>query len=229
MPSKTYFTPAMFQFLGDLALNNYREWFQKNKARYEKHVKEPLLEFIDDFREPLKSISPHYVADPRPVGGSMFRIYRDTRFARDKTPYKTHASAHFRHGAGGDVHGPGFYLHLEPGNVMCGVGIWHPDGPTLAKLRDAIAHNPDIWKKAKTNKAYASKFEEWGESVSRPPKGYDAGHPLIEDIKRKDFVGMAGFDMDDACSPRFMQLYTDACKASAPYMEFLTRAVGLPW
>ena len=229
MTSKAYFKPAMFQFLGDLALNNYREWFQKNKTRYEKEVKEPLLEFIADFQEPLKSISPHYVSDPRPSGGSMFRIYRDTRFAKDKTPYKTHASAHFRHEAAKDVHAPGFYLHMEPGNVICGVGIWHPDGPTLKKIRDAIAHNPDVWKKVSTSKPFASRYEIWGESLSRPPKGFDADHPLIEDLKRKDFVGMAEFDVDDACSPAFMKAYTETCKASVPYMEFLTKAVGLPW
>lgn len=144
MGKKVYFGKELFQFLAELSLNNDRTWFNANKARYERDVKQPLLAFIEDFQVPLKRINPHFVADPRPAGGSMFRIYRDTRFGKDKTPYKTHAAAHFRHDATGDVHTPGFYLHLEPMNVMCGAGIWKPDGPTLLRIREAIAAKPEV-------------------------------------------------------------------------------------
>src|SRR5262245_16529190 len=113
-----YFKPALFKFLKDLAKNNNRPWFEENKARFERDVRDPLLSFIGDFASPLAKISKHYLADPRPSGGSMFRIYRDTRFAKDKSPYKTHVAAHFRHSAGKDVHAPGFYVHLEPGQVF---------------------------------------------------------------------------------------------------------------
>ncbi len=117
MKRRSYFRPELFQFLRELKANNEKEWFQANKHRYESEVKEPMLRFISDFAPYLRQISRHVVADPRPVGGSMFRIYRDTRFFKDKSPYKTTAAAHFPHRDGGkDVHAPGFYLHIEPGN-----------------------------------------------------------------------------------------------------------------
>src|SRR5262245_55284310 len=125
--SAAWFGPEFFRFLKDLRTNNRREWFNANKDRYEDELKRPLIAFIAAFGGPLKKVAPSYTSDPRPVGGSMFRIYRDTRFSKDKTPYKTHASAHFQHvKAGKDVHAPGFYLHLEPGTVYMGAGLWRP-------------------------------------------------------------------------------------------------------
>ena len=132
------FEPSLFKYLRDLKNNNERPWFKANKARYEEELRGPMLRFIEDFAPHLEKISVHFLADARPVGGSLFRIYRDTRFAKDKTPYKTHAGAHFRHVRAKDVHAPGFYLHMEPGNVFMGAGIWHPDNPTLGKIREAI-------------------------------------------------------------------------------------------
>jgi uncharacterized protein (TIGR02453 family) len=106
---KAYFDRELFQFLRELKVNNNREWFQANKQRYEKKVKQPLLQFIADFAPNLRKIHPRFVADPRPTGGSMFRIYRDIRFSEDKSPYKTMASAHFpHHKAGKEVHVPDF-------------------------------------------------------------------------------------------------------------------------
>ena len=115
--------PALFDFMRELKANNERPWFEANKARYRAEVRDPMLDFIEAFAEPLAEISPHFRADPRPNGGSLFRIYRDTRFAKDKTPYKTNVGAHFRHEAGKDAHAPGFYLHLEPGMCFAGCGV----------------------------------------------------------------------------------------------------------
>ena len=136
--SKRYFTPKLFGFLRELAENNDREWFKAHQDEYEQYVREPALEFITDFAKPLEKISPHFVADSRTVGGSLFRIQRDTRFSKDKTPYKTNVGIQFRHEFGRDVHAPGFYLHLEPDNVFMGAGMWHPDGGSLKRIRDAI-------------------------------------------------------------------------------------------
>ena len=101
------FGPELFSFLEDLAANNDREWFAANKRRYEEHLLEPALAFIEDFAPRLEQISPHFRADPRPNGGSLFRIYRDTRFSKDKTPYKTNVGIHFRHERAKDAHAPG--------------------------------------------------------------------------------------------------------------------------
>jgi uncharacterized protein (TIGR02453 family) len=225
--SAAHFTSALFKFLRDLKKNNNREWFQANKARYEADVRDPMLRFIADFAGPLRTISRHFTADPRPVGGSLFRIYRDTRFSRDKSPYKTAAAAHFRHETHGEVHGPGFYFHLEPGDVAVGAGIWQPDGDTLAKIRDAIVDRPDQWKRAVSGKAFKAAFELWGGKLARPPKGYDPEHPFIEDLKRKDFIAMASFTEADACRPGFLDRVTGAYRTTGPFMSFLTKAAGL--
>jgi len=211
----------------DLAKNNKREWFLANKERYEREVKLPLMGFIADFAPRLNKISPHFLADPRPTGGSMFRIYRDTRFSNDKRPYKTHAAAQFRHVSGKDVHAPGFYLHLEPGNVFAGIGLWHPDGGTARAVRDAIVEHPANWKRAIGGKTFKQQFEVGGDSLKRPPRGYDAEHPLIEYLKFKDFVAFTKFTERDACGADFLSKYATAMRTAKPMMEFLTKAVGL--
>lgn len=218
--------PELFAFLRALKRNNEREWFQQHKARYERAVKEPLQRFIGDFAPQLAKISPHFVADPRPVGGSMFRIYRDVRFSADKSPYKTAAAAHFRHEAGKDVHAPGFYLHLEPDSVFAGAGIWQPDASTARQIREAIVEDSAKWKRAVRSKAFTRAASLGGESLKRVPRGFDPDHPLVEDIKRKDFVAMIPFSEQDTCKPDFLQRYSAACKACAPFVRFLARATG---
>ncbi len=121
MPKEAHFSPALFAFLRELKANNSRPWFQANKERYEREVREPMLCFIADFGVEARKISPYIVADPRKAGGSMFRIHRDTRFSKDKSPYKTTVGAQFRHEQGKDVHAPGFYLHLAPGEAFAGI------------------------------------------------------------------------------------------------------------
>ena len=225
MASTTYFTPATFKFLKDLAANNNRDWFNDNKARYEDKVKEPALRFISDFAPHLKKISPHFRADPRPNGGSLFRIYRDTRFSKDKTPYKTHTGIHFRHEAAKDAHAPGFYLHLEPGNVLMGAGCWHPARDALESIRDAIAGRPERWFEARDAVA-GRDFEFEGDSLKRPPRGYPADHPAIEDLKRKDFIGVTHLADKDVTGPGFDAALAGTFRALAPLVRWLCEATG---
>ncbi len=221
--------PGLFSFLSELEENNNRTWFEANKARYESEVKGPLLGFIGEFGTRLQEISPHFVADARPSGGSLFRIYRDIRFSKDKTPYKTQAGMHFRHDVGREVHGPGFYLHLEPGEVFGGVGIWHPDSKTLGKVRDATVAKPKQWQKIVNDKQFTADYRLEGESLARPPKGYDPDHPLIDDLKRKDFVATRRLAESDALADDFVDRYVNLCRGAGPFAQFLTEAVGLPW
>lgn len=227
MPS--YFSRKLFKFLIELAHNNDRAWFQANKERYEKEVRDPLLAFITDFQKPLSRVSASFVADPRPSGGSLFRIHRDVRFAKDKSPYKTHAAAHFRHARGKDVHAPGFYLHLEPGSVFLGSGLWRPEPETLLAIRRAISERPKDWTHALSGKSFNAKAKLEGELLARPPKGFAADHPQIEHLRRKDFVAITRFSEKEACQDGFMKMVTDGCRAHAPFMAFLTHAVGLEW
>lgn len=228
---KGYFGSALFRFFRELAANNNRDWFLKNKHRYEADVREPMLRFIADFAPRLRKTSRHYLADSRPIGGSMFRIYRDVRFSADKSPYRTNAGAYFHHAMGREkgIDTPGFYLHLSPGEVFVGSGVWHPETQTLAKIRDAIVRHPERWKRATSGREFRATCRLSGAKLQRPPKGYDPNHPLIEDLKRKDFVTVTDLSEKDACSPRFMDDFVSACEAATPFMRFLTEALGLQW
>jgi uncharacterized protein (TIGR02453 family) len=225
-----YITPKLFGFLRDLKKNNDRDWFAANKQRYEDEVRSPLLAFIDDFAEPLYKISPHYRAEARKVGGSLFRIYRDVRFAKDKSPYKTHAGVHFRHENAKDAHAPGFYLHLDPGELFMGAGIWHPEKEAATSIRQAIVAHPDRWKKALRSAPFRTGgFELDGESYKRPPAEVDREHPLIEDLKRKDFIAVADLSQKQVCAADFPKTFAARCKSMSAFMKFLTEAVGQPF
>ncbi len=221
--------PALFDFLRELKANNERPWFEENKARYRAVVRDPMLDFIAAFAGPLAEISPHFNADPRPNGVSLFRIHRDIRFSKDKTPYKTNVGAHFRHAAGKDVHAPGFYLHLEPDGCFAGCGVWHPDGTALGNIRRALDEKGEQWSRIVGAERFAETFEMTGAALKRPPRGFDPAHPLIEDLKRKDFVAIARFAEADACRSDFLERYAEIARKGADFVAFLSRAVGVPF
>lgn len=228
MARKTYFTPALFTFLRELRLHNQREWFERNKERYLRDVRDPMLRFISDFAPLLRKIAPRLVADPRPVGGSLFRLHRDTRFSPDKTPYKTNVAAHFRHEAGRDVHGPGYYLSLDPAEVAVGGGVWHPEADALRSIRRSILERTGAWRRAAATPAMR-RLDWWGDSLTRSPRGFPDDHPLIDMLRRKDFAAGAELDQRDALSPRFFGRCADVYRALAPTMKLLAHAQGLPW
>lgn len=217
---------GLFRFLKDLKAHNDRTWFAEHKARYEAEARDPLLRFISAFGGPLSGVSRHFIADPRPSGGSMFRLHRDTRFAKDKSPYKTHLAAHFPHRSvnAGGVHGPGFYLHLEPGGSFAGGGLWHPDPDSLFKVRQAIVAKPAAWKAVRK-----SGLEIEGEALKRIPQGFDASHPCAEDLKLKDFYITCAFTDAEVLGPNFLSRVAGACRTAAPLVAFLCKALDLPW
>jgi uncharacterized protein (TIGR02453 family) len=222
----TAIPPSAFQFLRALKRNNDRVWFNANKDRYVAELRDPLLAFIAAFAPKLAKLNRHLIADPSPNGGSLFRIYRDTRFAKDKSPYKTHAGMYFAPPGGRESPAPGFYLHVEPGNVFMAGGLWHPDPVNLKRVRDAIATKPGPWKKASRSKAAPL---DAGEALSRPPRGYDPEHPLIDDLKRKSFTTSHEFSEAQASAPDFADRYAAACRDAVPLLKFLSAAVGVPW
>jgi uncharacterized protein (TIGR02453 family) len=216
------FPSDFFAFLTELARNNDRDWFADNKARYQQAVVEPIGEFIVCMAPRLRRISPHYVADPRPHGGSMFRIYRDTRFTRDKSPYKTHAGVQFRHEAGKDAHAPGFYVHLDPAGLYFGGGIWRPAGPQLGRIREFIVDNARSW--SRVVKAVGAID---GDSLQRPPRGYDPEHPHVEHLKRKSFYVMTAATPEDALQSAFVDQVDTAFRRAAPLNRFICEALEL--
>ena len=221
MPTTVIFQPDLFQFLRQLKRHNNREWFAKNKERYQQVVVEPAMAFISGFALPLAKLTPRFVADARPTRGSLFRIYRDTRFATDKTPYKTHIGIHFSHESGKDAHAPVFYLHMEPDGCFAAAGVWHPDNRALTKIRTSIVGQPEQWKKV------IRKLELEGESLTRPPKGFAPDHPFIADLKRRDFVASVALSEEQVCAPTFLREFTAACRKMVPLVEFTTKALGL--
>ena len=225
MARQSHFSPALFRFLRSLKRHNKREWFLAHKGEYEQAVRQPALQFIADFAPHLQRVAPRFAAIPKPQGGSLFRIYRDTRFSADKKPYKTHVGMYFPHKqAGRDVHAPCYYLHLEPGGCFVGGGLWHPDTPTLRAVRNAIVERPDAWRRVRR----AGILED-GDALISAPRGYDAAHPFIDDLKRKDFVGSMPVAESRICGPRLLEEFTEACRRMRPLIEFLTEAVDLPF
>jgi uncharacterized protein (TIGR02453 family) len=223
------FSPELFSFLAELRANNNRDWFAENKHRYEEYLLEPALEFIAEFAPRLEKISPHIRADARPSGGSLFRIYRDTRFSKDKSPYKTNLGIHFRHELAKDVQAPGFYLHLGPDGVFAGGGIWHPGTAGASRIREAIVDDPGRWRRATRTGAFAKRLELGGDSLKRVPSWADPEHPFADDLRRKDFFGWARLSEDDATAPGFVNEYARLCRAASPLMRFVCDALEVPF
>jgi len=222
-------TQDYFSFFEQLIRNNERGWFQENKPFYESAVAGQLTAFIQAMAPHLAEISPHIVADPRRNGGSMFRIYRDTRFSKDKTPYKTHGAVQFRHALGRDVHAPGYYFHASPSECVIGAGIWRPAGEDLKKIRTYLAENPSAWLSARDDAGFRAEFALTGETLKRAPRDFPADHPMIEDLKRKDFVAMKPFTPPEVMEPGFVDEVARCYVAAAPFMRFLCKALGVPF
>jgi uncharacterized protein (TIGR02453 family) len=228
MAKRAHFTPALFTFLAELRLHNDRDWFERNRERYLSDVRDPMLRFISDMGPVLRKIAPRLVADPRPVGGSLFRIHRDTRFSSDKTPYKTNVAAHFRHEAGRDVHGPAFYVSLDPDEVDVGGGVWHPEADALRMIRRSIVDRPAAWKRARQAPGMA-RLVWWGDSLRRPPRGFPEDHPLADLLRQKDFAAGVELREPDALSPRFLDRCAEVYRTLVPAMKLLASAQGVPW
>ncbi len=225
--SDHYFTKQTFAFLSSLAENNTREWFEEHKQEYEDFVRTPALDFIGDMSDEMPAISRHFLAQPKKVGGSLMRVQRDTRFSRDKTPYKTNIGIQFRHEVGKDVHAPGYYLHIEPGECFLAIGLWRPEADELFRIRRAIVEHPDAWMAARDDKGFREHFAPEGDSLANVPRGFARDHPLVEDLKRKDFIGMAALSEAAVTSKKLRPLVVERFRQATPYMGFLCKALEL--
>ena len=224
------FPKDFFVFFKEIKANNERPWFEENKERYKASVVSPMSDFIEAMAPRLAKISKNFVADPRPNGGSMFRIYRDVRFAKDKRPYKEHAACHFRHASAKNVHAPGFYMHFAPDEVRFGGGMWMLEPEPLSQVRTAIASDAKAWKKVVDDKGFKAAFDGiHGDALSRPPRGFDPEHPYIDDIKRKSYFAMSEASVKDAQTPAIVDRVEASFKAAKPLMQFLCKAVGVPY
>ncbi len=222
-------TPKLFKFLRDLKRNNNREWFAEHKSRYEQDVRDPAVELVRQLEGPLAKAAPMLRAIPKGHGGSVMRIYKDTRFSKDKTPYKTNVGISIRHQANKDIHAPGVYIHLEPKECFVGAGCWRPESKVLAAIRAAIDEDPKAWKRARDNKDFQKEFDLVGESLKTSPRDYPRDHPLIADLRRIDFIAIAPLTEADLTSDKIVSLLLDRVKKAKPLMQFLCDAIDVPY
>ena len=224
----TYFEQAAFKFLRGLARHNSREWFLAHKTDYDARVRVPFQRLLTDLQPALAGVSEHYRAEPKAVGGSLFRIQRDTRFANDKTPYKPWQGARLFHARGRQVEAPSFYIHLQPGNCFVGAGLWHPQGETLRRVRHFIVDNPGSWKAAAHAPAFRRRYDlDEDEMLVRPPRGFPADFAFIDDLRHKNFVALRAIDDDVVLGPRLRQVLAADLVALAPFVDYLCAALDL--
>lgn len=223
------FSIKTFRFLDSLTANNNRDWFNENKEMYEQHFLEPSIAFIEAMQKPLQRVAPLLKAEPKKVGGSLMRIYKDTRFSKDKTPYKTNIGIHFRHTAGRDVHTPGIYLHIDANECFLGAGIWRPPSDALASIRGFLSENPSLWRKTVKRKTFARSFTLHDDRLKSAPRGYAKDHELIDDLKLKSFIGMVPLKKTQVKTGDLVQTVEKLVKDSRPLMEFLCEGLGQPY
>ena len=226
------FTPEALKFLRQLKRNNEREWFKARKGEFEALLLRPLELFVEEMDVRLARTIPEIHGSPR---RSIFRIYRDTRFSKDKSPYKTHVACWFSHtraghGVGTETHGAGagYYFHLEPGQSMIAGGIWMPARPALTAIRDGIAQRGGELQKLLRSKALASRFGPLSEEgrLLRVPRGYDADHPFGPLLRHVSFTVRTQLTDADALSSTLPQLGDRDFKAMRPLVRWLNSALG---
>ncbi|MCG9696084.1 DUF2461 domain-containing protein [Shewanella sp. Isolate11] len=227
-PSNTFFKPECLDFLAKLQANNNRDWFKTNQAQYEAQVRTPALRFIEAMAPQVNQLSPRLTAVAKKVGGSLMRPQRDARFSHDKTPYKINVGIQFRHFQGKDVHAPGLYLHIANEGCFLGAGIWHPDSKALNQIRSCIDDNPNAYKQALVQLSKAG-FAMQGDSLIRPPKGFDKTHPMLEELKRKDFIAIKPVSKEQLLSQHFDTWCTEQFLQTNKLMSYLCFALELDY
>jgi len=224
----TYFSDKSFRFLRALARHNEKPWFEEHRKDYEAHVRQPFLRLIGDLQPDVAAVSPHFRADTRTVGGSLFRIHRDARFSNDKSPYKTWQGARLFHERRRETAAPSFYVHLQPGGSFVGAGLWHPESDTQRKVRQFIVDNPESWKAAAHAPKLRKRFEfETSEMLVRPPRGFDPQFECIDDLKHRNWVFWRALDDDAMTGPKLRQTIAADLVALAPFVDYLCASLDL--
>jgi uncharacterized protein (TIGR02453 family) len=223
-----YFTDKSLKFLRGLARHNERAWFQAHKADYEAHVREPFQRLLADLQAPLAAVSPHFRADPKTVGGSLFRIQRDTRFSGDKAPYKPWQGARLFHERRREVAAPSFYLHLQPRGSFIGAGLWHPETDTQRRVRQFILDNPGSWKAAAHAPALRRRFDmDDSEMLVRPPRGFPGDFEFIDDLRHRNWVLWRPLDDATMTGTSLPRILSKDLHTLGPFVDYLCAALDL--
>lgn len=228
------FSPDTFTFLKALKRNNRRDWFEAHRPDYERALLAPMRAIAEEFDVRFARLAPEYVGDPK---RSLFRIYRDVRFSKDKSPYKTHAAMWIYHrapgrGVGKEIDGgAGFYFHVEPGASLVAGGLWMPPRHSLNKVREHFDADLAGWKRAVASPAIKKKFggltdDEPGILLKRLPRGYDEGHAAERWLRYNSFTLSRSYTDADVLSPKVVDTAMKDFAAMLPMVRWLNRALG---
>ena len=225
------FTKRALSFFRGLARHNEKPWFEAHRDEYEAEVRKPMRDLIEDLDARFAEFAPEIGGDPK---RSMFRIYRDIRFSKDKSPYKTHAACWFHHlnaartvGAEADAGSAGYYFHLEPGGrSMIGAGLWMPPRPQLSKLREAIGKDPKAFDKmARSIPSRFGGLDDEG-ALKRMPRGYAEDHPAAKWLRFQSFTSGRTLTDPQVTSPSLASLLAREYEALLPLVRWLNGALG---
>jgi len=228
------FRPAAFTFLRDLSRNNDKLWFEEHREVYEREVREPMRRLVAALDARLATIAPEIVGDPK---RSMFRIYRDVRFSKNKAPFKTNAGAWLYHrdagrkvGTMGEGGGAGFYFHIDPTTCFVAGGMWMPARPALNRIREVIAGQPKALARLTSAPAFRKRFGELSQEMKlrRVPQGFPADHPAAEWLKLQSFTVRALIERSVVTSPRLVDRLCRDFALLVPLVRWLNRALGYP-
>lgn len=226
-----YFTEASLRFLRGLAVHNDKAWFEDHRQDYLEQVRTPFQRLIGDLQPALAAVSPHFRADPRGNGGSLYRIHRDARFSRDKSPYKPWQGARLFHERRHEVvAAPAFYLHLQPGQSFVGAGLWHPEPPVQQQIRQFIFDNPGSWAHAAHDPVRQRRYrlDQDGKMV-RPPRGFPNDFVHLDDLKLRSWVLWRPLDDATLTGPRLRSVLARDLAELGPFVDYLCAALDLPF
>lgn len=213
------FGPEALKFLRALKRNNKREWFQPRKDQYEQHVRRPMLGVIERLAVDMRSVAPEIVVDPK---SAIYRIYRDTRFSNDKTPYKTHVAASFPWRGLPKHEGAGLYFHVSPTEVWIGGGMYAPQPPQLHAVREHIAENPRRLRSIVESTAFRRAVGALeGEQLQRVPRGFPSDHEAADWLRYRQFLAGREAPPTVVTGSRFYPLVLDTFRAVVPLLRFL--------
>lgn len=226
-PMGAYFTDRSFRFLRSLARNNERAWFNAHRSDYETHVRAPFQRLLVDLQPALAGVSPHFRADPRNVGGSLYRIQRDVRRYADKAPYKSWQGAELfyerRHTAA-----PSFFVHLQDDASFVGAGLWYPEPATMRRVRQFIVDNPNGWRVAAHGSAFLERFAlDDREMLVRGPRGFPLDSEFADDLRRKNLLAIRRVDNAGMTAEDLLGQIERDLETLTPFVDYLCAALDL--
>ncbi len=232
MSDFTGFTPAAQRFFRSLERNNNKPWFEANRAIYETAVREPLRALVGELDATFGTIAPEIVGDPK---RSLFRINRDIRFSKDKSPYKTNAGCWFYHqdagrgvGQDADDGGAGFYFHIDGKAAFVAGGIWMPSRPSLTKIRDRLADDWRPFARLVELPAFRRRFGPIDSEamLTRVPRGYAPDHPAAQWLRFQSFTAGRDLPSTDLLSPKLVGKIARDFEALVPLVRWLNESLG---